>query len=159
MIAAIASWNLPAPKRLLFLGTILVIVATSFWMGSRYPEIDEKALMGENTMLEDPLGFQALLQVEDWNPLWQRVPYSTINWIDTNKRGMTFGIFLGAILLTLVKMLRRRSYSSAVGNTLLGIIMGAPLGVCVNCAAPVAKGLHHAGARLETTLATMISSP
>lgn len=159
MIAAIASWNLPAPKRLLFLGTILVIVATSFWMGSRYPEIDEKALMGENTMLEDPLGFQALLQVEDWNPLWQRVTYSTINWIDTNKRGMTFGIFLGAILLTLVKMLRRRSYSSAVGNTLLGIIMGAPLGVCVNCAAPVAKGLHHAGARLETTLATMISSP
>ena len=38
-------------------------------------------------------------------------------------------------------------------------VIGAPLGVCVNCAAPIAKGLHAAGTRLETTLATMISSP
>jgi len=39
------------------------------------------------------------------------------------------------------------------------VAVGTPLGVCVNCAAPVAKGMHDGGARLETTLATMFSSP
>ena len=34
-----------------------------------------------------------------------------------------------------------------------------PLGVCVNCAAPIAKGLYAGGARAETTLAAMIASP
>jgi len=29
-------------------------------------------------------------------------------------------------------------------NTLLGFGAGAPLGVCVNCAAPIAKGMHSA---------------
>ena len=44
-------------------------------------------------------------------------------------------------------------------NSALGVLIGTPLGVCVNCAAPIAKGLHTSGLRLETTLAAMISSP
>ena len=39
------------------------------------------------------------------------------------------------------------------------MLFGAPLGVCVNCATPIAQGLYAAGARLETALATLISSP
>lgn len=38
-------------------------------------------------------------------------------------------------------------------------MIGAPLGVCVNCAAPIAKGIYEAGARAETTLSAMIASP
>ena len=37
--------------------------------------------------------------------------------------------------------------------------MGAPLGVCVNCASPVAVGLYAGGMRVETALAAMIASP
>ena len=37
--------------------------------------------------------------------------------------------------------------------------MGAPLGVCVNCAAPIARGLYAGGLRAETTLSAMIASP
>jgi uncharacterized membrane protein YraQ (UPF0718 family) len=37
--------------------------------------------------------------------------------------------------------------------------IGAPLGVCVNCAAPIAKGIYQAGARAETTLSAMMASP
>ena len=39
------------------------------------------------------------------------------------------------------------------------VVVGAPLGVCVNCAAPIAKGLYSGGARAETTLSAMIASP
>ena len=77
----------------------------------------------------------------------------------TNQQGMVFGILLGAALFSLLKAFRRRAFDSSFGNTLLGVAMGMPLGVCVNCAAPVAKGIHAGGGRLETTLAAMVSSP
>ena len=44
-------------------------------------------------------------------------------------------------------------------NSILGLLIGTPLGVCVNCAAPIAKGLYSGGARAETALATMVASP
>jgi len=72
---------------------------------------------------------------------------------------MAFGLMIGACLLTLVGMISTRGHRSSIVNTLLGVAVGAPLGVCVNCAAPIAKGMHDGGARLETTLATMFSSP
>ena len=36
--------------------------------------------------------------------------------------------------------------------------MGAPLGVCVNCVAPISKGMYESGQKIETVLATMFSS-
>ena len=146
-------------KRVAFLGFVVVALAVAFWSGSRYPQLDEKAFMGGDIKLEDPLSFDAVVQLQTGDPLAKRIAYSTINWLHTNKQGMTFGVLLGATFLTLLRLFRRRSYVSGFGNTLLGVVMGAPLGVCVNCAAPVAKGLHHAGARIETTLAAMVSSP
>jgi uncharacterized membrane protein YraQ (UPF0718 family) len=44
-------------------------------------------------------------------------------------------------------------------NTLKGVLIGAPLGVCVNCAAPIGQGLHAAGEAPATASAAMISSP
>jgi uncharacterized membrane protein YraQ (UPF0718 family) len=72
---------------------------------------------------------------------------------------MAFGLVIGASLLTLIGMIPARGHSNGFVNTLIGVAVGTPLGVCVNCAAPVAKGMHDGGARLETTLATMFSSP
>ena len=72
---------------------------------------------------------------------------------------MAFGLMIGACLLTLIGMVPARGHRNGFVNTLTGVAVGAPLGVCVNCAAPVAKGMHDGGARLETTLATMFSSP
>ena len=31
-------------------------------------------------------------------------------------------------------------------------VIGTPLGVCVNCAAPIARGMYTSGLRAETTL-------
>ncbi len=42
---------------------------------------------------------------------------------------------------------------------MLGVLVGAPLGVCANCAAPIGKAIYDAGGRVETMLAAMVSSP
>ena len=146
-------------KRVFFVLAVIVVTAAIFWSGSRYPSLDQKAIMGGSTALEDPLSFEASIQIQpDHGPV-QRITYSTINWIETNLEGMAFGLVIGACLLTLIGMIRARGHRNGFVNTLIGVGIGTPLGVCVNCAAPVAKGMHDGGARLETTLATMFSSP
>jgi len=146
-------------KRLIIIGLLMAYIAFSFWGGSRYPALNDKATMGSETQLEDSLSFEVLLEIQKGDSVPKRIAYSTVNWINTNKQGMTFGVLFAAAFLTLLRMLRRRSFKGGFANALMGFVIGAPLGVCVNCAAPIAKGLHEAGARLETTLSTMFSSP
>jgi len=146
-------------KRLTILILFLGVTAMLFWSGSRYPSLDEKAIMGGQAALEDPITFEATLQAQPSDGVRTRIFYSTVNWIETNLEGMAFGLVVGACLLTIMTSLPVRGHSNGFLNTLLGVGIGTPLGVCVNCAAPVAKGMHDAGARLETTLATMFSSP
>ncbi len=130
----------------------------SFWMGSRIPNLNEKAMMAGDTQLE-LLGFDQVLEIQPDDGFVIRVLYTTVNWVDTNKRGMTFGVVLAGCLMTLLSLFKRKSFKNGFANAMMGALIGAPLGVCVNCAAPIAKGLHAGGTRLETTMATMISSP
>jgi uncharacterized membrane protein YraQ (UPF0718 family) len=146
-------------KRILIVSAVTVVTAVIFWSGSRYPSLDQKAIMGGSAVLEDPLAFEASIQIQPNDGTLERVVYTTINWIETNLQGMAFGLMIGACLLTLIGMVAVRGHRNGFVNTLIGVAVGTPLGVCVNCAAPVAKGMHDGGARLETTLATMFSSP
>ena len=143
-----------------FLLALLVVVglATEFWTGSRYPALDQKAMMAGTAGLE-PLGFDTVFVIAEEDPIYMKVLKGTVNWGRTNKRGMTFGILFAAALLTMISLFKRKSFDGAWSNSALGVLIGTPLGVCVNCAAPIAKGLHASGLRLETTLAAMISSP
>jgi len=146
-------------KRILFVFTVIVVAAVSFWSGSRYPSLDEKSIMGGSARLEDPLSFEASIQIQPSDSIVRRIVSTTINWLETNLEGMAFGLMIGACLLTLIGLVPARGHRNGFVNALIGIGIGSPLGVCVNCAAPVAKGMHDGGARLETTLATMFSSP
>ena len=146
-------------KRILFVIAVIVVAAVTFWSGSRYPSLDEKSIMGGSAVLEDPLSFEAAIQIQPNDGLVERIAYTTINWLETNLEGMAFGLVIGACLLTLIGMIPARGHRNGFVNTLIGVAVGSPLGVCVNCSAPVAKGMHDGGARLETTLATMFSSP
>ncbi|MDP6437087.1 MAG: FG-GAP-like repeat-containing protein [Gammaproteobacteria bacterium] len=143
-----------------FLLSLLIVVglAFEFWTGSRYPALDQKAMMAGTAGLE-PLGFDTVLVITDDDPTYMRVLKGTVNWGKTNQRGMTFGILFAAALLTMISLFKRKSFEGSIANSALGVLIGTPLGVCVNCAAPIAKGLHSSGLRLETTLAAMISSP
>lgn len=138
---------------------VIAVLAALFWSSSRYPALNEKALMSGAIELEDPLSFEAHLPVQNLNSTVKKILFSTVNWLETNRIGMTFGMLFAAAFLTLLSYLKEKSFKGSFANALLGLGMGAPLGVCVNCAAPIARGLYAGGARVETSLATMIASP
>jgi uncharacterized membrane protein YraQ (UPF0718 family) len=147
-------------KRIAILIVLIAALLAWFWLGSRYPSLDEKAAMAGEVVMGDVLSFEAHVPVDPSAPLWQKIIYSTINWVLTNRQGMTFGVLLATLVLTLLQL------KSMVGgkpgvfrDTLKGMLVGAPLGVCVNCAAPIAYGMSQQGMRKGTSLATMFASP
>ncbi|NNE59073.1 MAG: RNA-binding protein [Hellea sp.] len=145
--------------RFLLALSALVIVMYLFWTSSRYPSLGDKALMGGQLQLEDKLSFDAHFFNDPSNPRWKKIIISTANWLETNRQGMTFGVVLGSVFLTMMRYLQIVSFKNRFANSALGLLMGTPLGVCVNCAAPIAKGMYDGGARIETTLSAMIASP
>ena len=145
--------------RLAIASLIVMLLAYLFWSGSRYPALDEKAMMSGAIQLEDPLGFEAKFPLTEGMTLLERMFYTTLNWINTNKKGMTFGVLFAAAFLTAAPYVRRKSFKSGFANSALGMVIGTPLGVCVNCAAPIARGMYSGGLRAETTLSAMIASP
>ena len=146
-------------KRAIIAFLLIALLATLFWSGSRYPALDEKLLMSGAIQLEGGLSFEAAFALTPDMGLLQQIWFTTLNWIDTNLKGMGFGLSFGAGFLTLMPHLRRRSFEHPLANALLGLGLGTPLGVCVNCAAPIARGLYSGGLRAETVLAAMIASP
>jgi hypothetical protein len=148
------------PATQIFVVTLLAVaMASYFWVDSRYPALLKKLHAGRSLKVSAPITFDALLPVNANMPLPTRIARTTGNWLYANRIGMSFGIGFGAALLTLLPMFKRRRFHSALGNTLLGAVAGAPLGVCANCVAPIGRGLAQGGASPSTVLATMISSP
>jgi uncharacterized membrane protein YraQ (UPF0718 family) len=149
----------PYEKRFFLAVLIVVVLATLFWTGSRYPALDEKAMMSGAIQLEDSLSFEAKYPIVEGMSVLDRMFWSTLNWINTNKKGMTFGVLFAAAFLTMMPYLKQKSFQGGFSNSFLGMVIGTPLGVCVNCAAPIARGMYSSGLRAETTLSAMIASP
>ncbi len=89
---------------------------------------------------------------------FKRILWTAMEWAVTNKQGMTFGVLFAAGLLTVVPLLPGPRGGKFAGSV-QGMLMGAPLGVCVNCAAPIGQAMLKGGSRVEVALATMFSSP
>lgn len=134
-------------------------IASLFWIDSRYPALLKKLHSGTAIKTSGVLSFDAKLPVTPQMPLGTRIGRTAVNWVWTNRVGMTFSLFFGAAVLTLLPLLPRRRFRSAAANTALGAITGVPLGVCANCVAPIGQSLYEGGASSMTVLATMISSP
>ena len=134
-------------------------IASFFWIDSRYPALLKKLHNGAAIKTSGVLSFDAKFPVAPQMPLATRIERTTVNWMWTNRIGMTFSLFFGAAVLTLLPLLPRRRFRSPAANTALGAITGVPLGVCANCVAPIGQSLYQGGASSTTVLATMISSP
>ncbi len=146
-------------KKVVFLSAIALILLSVFLSQSRAPALDQKARMGLRTDIS-AIAFDTVFTVSREAPYLERVFKSAVNWSYTNWKGMTFGVLFGATLLTLMRSLPLwRLPANGFLAALQGLIGGAPLGVCVNCATPIAQGLHRAGIRLETMLAMLTASP
>jgi len=138
---------------------LVIIIATLFWTQSRVPALSEKAQLGDRINIS-AIAFDSIVPVVESQPLYERTFKSAVNWAYTNWKGMTFGFLLASAFITLLQLLPDKlQVKNKYLNSLTGLIMGSPLGVCVNCATPIAQGLIHAGSRLETSLALLLSSP
>jgi len=137
----------------------VVFIAVVFWSQSRVPALNEKAMLGDRINFS-AIAFDVIFPVNESQPLYERTYKSALNWAYTNWKGMAFGFLLASAFISLLQLLPKTpSSKNRYLNSLLGLGIGSPLGVCVNCATPVAQGLIHAGARLETSLAMLLSSP
>lgn len=138
---------------------LLLVIGAYFWTVSRYPALYKKYSQGTHVSVTGAITFGTVLPVAAGMPLRQRVWRTSINWLQANEIGMTFGFFFGAAALTVLATIPRRRTSNAYVNSLLGAAVGMPLGVCANCAAPIGRGLYASGMSTESTLAAMFSSP
>jgi len=120
----------------------------------------KKLHAGSAIKVNGPISFDALLPVTPDMPAPSRVLRTSANWLYTNRFGMYFALPFGAALMTLLGSVgASRKFSSAAANVACGAVAGAPLGVCTNCATPVAQSLLASGASSRLTVAAMISSP
>src|SRR5260370_18531787 len=139
---------------------IAIGVVLTFWSQQRYPALLKKLHAGTGVKVAGAISFDALLKVSPEMPAPARVMRTSVNWLYTNRFGMYFALPFGAAMMTLLAgMAAPKRFSSAAGNVFCGAVAGAPMGVCTNCATPVAQSLLVGGACTRLTVAAMISSP
>jgi uncharacterized membrane protein YraQ (UPF0718 family) len=158
------SFSVSSPRRRSLEVSLAALIAVGavliFWSQQRYPALLKKLHAGTGVKVAGAISFDALLKVTPEMPAPTRVMRTSVNWLYTNRFGMYFALPFGAAMMTLMAgMAAPKRFSSAAGNVLCGAVAGAPVGVCTNCATPVAQSLLVGGASTRLTLAAMISSP
>lgn len=151
-------------KTIAIVGIVLLVL--SFWFLSRYPDLIREFHRTENNSLLNRqvgvLSKDAMLAVHGLQSPMTKIWHATLNWLDTNKVGMSFGFLFSAAILLLIEQSQffyRRAKQKGILGVLSGLILGMPLGVCTNCATPVALGLKKSGASDESAFSTLIASP
>lgn len=148
-------------KRFLILVCLILIVLGVFWFGSRYPALLHKADIVGDANLQSFVYTSNLIAYDATASYLNKVFAASINWLDSMKIGMSFGAILGSLILTLLQVCKLPELSNnTFANTLRGAIIGAPAGVCVNCAVPISHCMIKSGTnKLETILGFLLSSP
>jgi uncharacterized membrane protein YraQ (UPF0718 family) len=149
-----------AIRKPLVLGVLLLsVIASIFWIDSRYPALLKKLHTATSVKVKGPLTFDTVLPENPQAPLANRVGATFVNWLAANRVGMTFGFLFAAGVLSLLPSLRLNRSTNRYKNVLLGTLRGVPLAVCSNCVAPIGQGLYDSGSSQESALATMLTSP
>jgi uncharacterized membrane protein YraQ (UPF0718 family) len=138
---------------------LMVAIAGIFWVDSRYPALLQRYHAGTQVKVAGALTFGTVYLVDRTMPLATRVWRTSVNWLDANRIGMTFAFLFGPAALTFLALVRRRRSGSRYLNALVGAVVGAPLAVCSNCVAPIARGFYASGMSTESVLAAMFASP
>jgi len=145
--------------RLFVLFVFAAAVLGLFWFGSRYPSLFHKAESLGHHEVASYIWTEQLMRLPANPAFIDRVTVSIANWIWSMRIGMSFGLVIGALFHTLFQFYPPKLGGNLYMNTLKGIITGAPAGVCVNCAVPIACGITRGKANIESALSFMFSSP
>lgn len=139
--------------------TLIVICSSLFWYFSRIPDLNGKI---------DEVGFTGFIDVLSNRPIFrpsenssdiEKMKIAFINWAITNKNGMLFGIFIASLFLALFSTLTiQRNVLKNWITSSLGTALGMPLGLCVNCAAPIV-GSSLSSRSILLSLSILLSSP
>ncbi len=143
------------PVILILLG---LTIAGVFWFASRYPALLAKAHQTGHVLPSMAYNHEAF-PVAATDAIWTRISYGTLNWLDSMRVGMSFGILFGALLHTALRYYPLRIGQNYALNSLKGALIGAPMGVCVNCGVPMACGITRGHGRVEVALGYLFSSP
>jgi uncharacterized membrane protein YraQ (UPF0718 family) len=144
--------------RPIILGGAALALLCGFWFASRYPQLFSKADHVGQALPSMAYTSQLIVLAED-APVWQRVLASAVNWLDSMKIGMTFGVLFGALLHTVLRYYPLKIGKNLYLNSLKGALVGVPMGVCANCAVPTACGVTRGHGRVEVALGFLFSSP
>jgi uncharacterized membrane protein YraQ (UPF0718 family) len=140
-------------KRFLLTAVLCLGAGVVFWAG-----FDGPALAPEDTM-GGLLGFESLGNGSPADPLGKRIAVEVMAWARANVRLIGFAVLFGGLVTTLLSIVGPARHRGGLGSSLAGALVGAPLGVCASCAAPLAAAMTAKGARPETALATIMSAP
>lgn len=136
-----------------------LLLLGTFWFASRYAQLLSYTVQDGNAALPSMAYSSQVWTVAADAPMWSRIFAATINWLDSMKIGMTFGVLLGALLHTMLRYYPLKVGKNLYLNSLKGALVGIPGGVCVNCAVPVACGVTRGHGRVEVALGFLFSSP
>jgi len=144
--------------RPLILTVVGLTLVSLFWFATRYPQLLSKAdHVGQ--ALPSMAYSSTLIPVAADAPVWLRITAATVNWLDSMKIGMTFGVLFGALLHTVLRYYPLKIGNNLYLNSLKGALVGVPMGVCANCAVPTACGVTRGNGRVEVALGFLFSSP
>ncbi|PCI29927.1 hypothetical protein COB52_02010 [Candidatus Kaiserbacteria bacterium] len=146
-----------ADKRVIIVSILLVILLGVFWGTSRYPALNEKSL--SDVHINSGLSFNTAIDLTHITSIPLRITYGSINWLNTNKEGMTFGVLLAVLALAILQIIKPTLIQGKFKRSVLGTFIGFPLGVCTNCASPLLKGMYASGMGAQIPLAILFSSP
>jgi uncharacterized membrane protein YraQ (UPF0718 family) len=145
--------------RIFVLLSFAAAVLALFWFGSRYPSLFHKAESLGHHEVVSFIWTEQIMRLPAHPTFIDRVVASIANWIWSMRIGMSFGLVIGAFFHTVFQYYPPKLGGNLYLNTLKGIITGAPAGVCVNCAVPIACGITRGKANIESALSFMFSSP
>jgi uncharacterized membrane protein YraQ (UPF0718 family) len=138
--------------------TSVIFLLLAFWFASRYPSLLSKYEHLGNLLPTMAYGKEVFKVTADL-PVWQQILYTTLNWLDGMKIGMSFGVTFGALIHTYLRYFPIKLGNNSFLNSLKGAVVGMPMGVCANCSVPVACGLTRGKGRVEVALGFLFSSP
>ena len=136
----------------------LSVILGVFWIVSRYPQLMQKSThLGDEMSSMANTGDRFKIAVDA--PWYAKIGWGAINWLDTMKKGMTFGVLSGALLHTILRYYPLKIGQNLYLNSLKGALVGVPAGVCANCSVPMACGVTRGDGRVEVALGFLFSSP
>src|SRR2546428_2893028 len=157
--------SVPIPSRRLecfyrpaILAGSAAVLLCVFWFASRYPQLMSKAQHVGQAMPSMTYSHELVHAAADAPP-WEKILFGAVNWLDAMKIGMAFGVLLGALLHTTLKYYPLKIGKNLYLNSVKGALVGAPMGVCANCAVPAACGVTRGHGRVEVALGFLFSSP